>query len=94
MTNTAATMKHYTITAEVPEGEGDYGSDSLTVLNGPVLTEQIAFNVAARLAAAKNTRTMVFVGKDHGRLVWDSLVGPVTAETEYSFGKPIEGIQQ
>ena len=83
-------MKHYTITAEVPEGQGDYGSSFLTVMNAePVPSERIVFNVAQRLADTKKTRTLVFVGQDRGRLVYDSLIGPVTAQTEYSFGKPV-----
>ena len=59
-------MKHYTIVAEVPVGKGDYGSDSLTVLDEKVHSERIAINVAQRLATERRTRTMVFVGKDRG----------------------------
>ena len=82
-------MKHYAITAEVPAGTGDYGSDSITVLNEKVPSEKIVINVARRLADERNTRTMVFVGTDRGRLIWDSLVGKVTEDTAYHFGKPV-----
>lgn len=71
-------MQYYSITAQVPAGSGDYGSDFLTVLNAQQLpTERIAINVANRLAAERKTRVMVFVGKDRGRLIYDTATIPL-----------------
>lgn len=66
-------MAYYSMSAQVPTGQGDYGSDWLCVMNAQRLpTKRIAVNVANRLASERNTRVQVFVGKDLGKLVYDT----------------------
>jgi hypothetical protein len=66
-------MAYYSISAQVPEGQGDYGSDWLCVLNAQKMpSKRIAVNVANRLASERNTRVLVFIGKDLGKLIHDT----------------------
>jgi hypothetical protein len=62
----------------------------LTVLNAERFpSDTSAIGTANKLATQRNTRVMVFTGKDRGKLIYDTASGPVTATTEYSFGKAV-----
>lgn len=65
-------MRRYSISIETEDGQGDYGSNFLTVVNNQPRTKRSAIEAANRIARERSTRALVFVGKSVGRLIYDS----------------------
>lgn len=61
-------MKHFTIFATVPQGTGDYGSESKCVFDDKT-TQREAEQMAQSIANLLRTKVHLFKGKSIGSLV-------------------------